>query len=228
MRTLCIATHRCNTALTVPTDHVHTHAHTQNRVATPTGFTLESSGSGDDVFTIMPATFEPGKKGPFHLSVVCDAEFRLTRDRGGGQRASVVGSAAAAAGATGSATGASSGADGAAGSSSSKHHKGGSSRHSAKQPSSTATAVAPAPVATTAALAATTTTAVAATAVTGATTVSAAATSALIDGVAPLPSLHKQPSANAAATLGVVTSPFANTAVAAGVSTRRGSPGGMR
>jgi hypothetical protein len=193
-------------------------------VATPAGFTLESSGSGDDVFTIMPATFEPGKKGPFHLSVVCDAEFRLTRDRGGGQRASVVGSAAAAAGAT-SGTAVSSGADSAAGSSSSKHHKGGSSRHSAKQPSSTAAAaaVAPAPVATA------TTAAPAATAVAPAASasVSATATSALIDGVAPLPSLHKQPSASAA-TLGVVTSPFANTAVAAAVSTRRGSPGGMR
>jgi hypothetical protein len=202
------------------------HKHTHNRVATPAGFTLESSGS-DDVFTIMPATFEPGKKGPFHLSVVCDAEFRLTRDRGGGQRASVVGTAAAAAaagtgGTGGTASASASASDGAAGSS--KHQKGASSsgrRPSTKQPSPTAAAVAPAPVATTTATAATT-------AATASASSTVAATSAAVDDVAALPSLHKQPSATAAATLGVVTSPFANTAGAAGVSTRRGSPGGMR
>ena len=52
-------------------------------VSTPTNFFLEplaDDGSGNDVYTIMPATFEPGKVGSFFLSVVADCEFMLKRD----------------------------------------------------------------------------------------------------------------------------------------------------
>ena len=52
-------------------------------VSTPTNFYLEpltDDGSGNDVYTIMPATFEPGKVGSFFLSVVADCEFMLKRD----------------------------------------------------------------------------------------------------------------------------------------------------
>ena len=52
-------------------------------VSTPTNFYLEpltDDGSGNDVYTIMPATFEPGKVGSFFLSVVADCEFVLKRD----------------------------------------------------------------------------------------------------------------------------------------------------
>ena len=41
---------------------------------------LTDDGSGNDVYTIMPATFEPGKVGSFFLSVVADCEFMLKRD----------------------------------------------------------------------------------------------------------------------------------------------------
>lgn len=49
-------------------------------VCTPTGFELEPLE--DEVYTIIPATFEPGKTGPFYLSVVSDSEFALHRDTG--------------------------------------------------------------------------------------------------------------------------------------------------
>ena len=48
-------------------------------VSTPTNFYLEPLAN-DEVYTIMPATFEPGKTGSFFLSVVADCEFALKRD----------------------------------------------------------------------------------------------------------------------------------------------------
>jgi len=36
----------------------------------------------DEVYTIMPTTFEPGKRGGFFLSVVTEADFVLHRDTG--------------------------------------------------------------------------------------------------------------------------------------------------
>eukprot|EP00752_Nemacystus_decipiens_P004063 g3721.t1 len=52
-----------------------------HEVSTPPGFMLDSN-SEDEVFTIMPATFEPGKTGPFFISIATDVEFSLRRDRG--------------------------------------------------------------------------------------------------------------------------------------------------
>lgn len=49
-----------------------------HEVSTPLDFILES-GSEDDVFTIMPTTFEPGKTGPFFLSIATDVEFSFRR-----------------------------------------------------------------------------------------------------------------------------------------------------
>ncbi|CAM9172987.1 unnamed protein product, partial [Ectocarpus sp. 13 AM-2016] len=48
-----------------------------HEVSTPPGFMLDNS-SEDDIFTIMPATFEPGKTGPFFISIATtDADFSL-------------------------------------------------------------------------------------------------------------------------------------------------------
>ena len=49
-----------------------------HEVSTPPGFMLENP-SDDEVFTIMPATFEPGKTGPFFISIATDVEFSLRR-----------------------------------------------------------------------------------------------------------------------------------------------------
>lgn len=49
-----------------------------HEVSTPAGFMLDSN-SEDEVFTIMPATFEPGKTGPFFISIATDVEFSLRR-----------------------------------------------------------------------------------------------------------------------------------------------------
>ncbi|CAN0081797.1 unnamed protein product, partial [Phaeothamnion confervicola] len=70
---------------------VPTHA-----VSTPAGFVLDGPPVGDEagggggggrreeVYTIMPATLESGKLGPFLISVVSDADFSLKRDNGTG------------------------------------------------------------------------------------------------------------------------------------------------
>jgi len=47
-------------------------------VSTPAGFELPGLESGE-VYTIVCATFEPGKMGPFVLSVTADADFSLTQ-----------------------------------------------------------------------------------------------------------------------------------------------------
>lgn len=49
-----------------------------HEVSTPLGFMLENNPE-DDIFTIMPATFEPGKTGPFFISITTDVEFSLRR-----------------------------------------------------------------------------------------------------------------------------------------------------
>ena len=49
-----------------------------NAVSTPAGFELPGLESGE-VYTIVCATFEPGKVGPFVLSVTADADFSLTQ-----------------------------------------------------------------------------------------------------------------------------------------------------
>lgn len=49
-----------------------------HEVSTPAGFMLDST-SEDEIFTIMPATFEPGKIGPFFISIATDVEFSLRR-----------------------------------------------------------------------------------------------------------------------------------------------------
>ncbi|CAM9946225.1 unnamed protein product, partial [Hapterophycus canaliculatus] len=49
-----------------------------HEISTPPGFKL-NCGSEDDLFTIMPATFEPGKTGPFFISITTDVEFSLRR-----------------------------------------------------------------------------------------------------------------------------------------------------
>lgn len=49
-----------------------------HEVSTPAGFMLDST-SEDDIFTIMPATFEPGKTGPFFISIATDVDFSLRR-----------------------------------------------------------------------------------------------------------------------------------------------------
>ena len=46
-----------------------------NSVSTPSNFVLEPLE--DEVYSIIPATFEAGKKGPFFLSVVADCDFSL-------------------------------------------------------------------------------------------------------------------------------------------------------
>jgi len=53
-----------------------------NSVATPKNFYLEPLPD-EEVYTIMPAIFEPKHEGPFMLSVTTDVEFQLKRDRGG-------------------------------------------------------------------------------------------------------------------------------------------------
>jgi len=53
-----------------------------NLVSTPTNFELEPLE--DEVYSIIPATFEPGKHGPFFLSVSSESEFTLQRDHGQG------------------------------------------------------------------------------------------------------------------------------------------------
>jgi hypothetical protein len=52
------------------------------QVSTPAKFTLRPLPD-DEVYIIMPTTFESGKKGSFFLSVVTDADFVLRRDSGG-------------------------------------------------------------------------------------------------------------------------------------------------
>lgn len=47
-------------------------------VSTPLNFELEPLD--DEVYTIIPTTFEPGNTGPFILSVVADSDFTLQRD----------------------------------------------------------------------------------------------------------------------------------------------------
>lgn len=50
-----------------------------HEVSTPPAFMLDNT-SEDDIFTIMPATFEPGKTGPFFISIATtDADFSLRR-----------------------------------------------------------------------------------------------------------------------------------------------------
>jgi hypothetical protein len=49
-------------------------------VATPQNFYLEPLD--DEVYTIIPATFEPEKHGAFFLSVASDSEFTLQRESG--------------------------------------------------------------------------------------------------------------------------------------------------
>ena len=46
-----------------------------NSVSTPNGFVLEPLE--DEVYSIIPSTFEPQKTGPFFLSVVADCDFSL-------------------------------------------------------------------------------------------------------------------------------------------------------
>jgi hypothetical protein len=53
-----------------------------NSVSTPAEFELPPLDN--EVYTITPCTFEPGKVGPFVLSVTADAEVIVTRDSGGG------------------------------------------------------------------------------------------------------------------------------------------------
>ena len=54
-----------------------------NSVSTPEGFRLDPLPD-DEYYSIMPATFDAGKKGPFFLSVVMDADFTLKLDKGDG------------------------------------------------------------------------------------------------------------------------------------------------
>lgn len=53
-----------------------------NSVSTPPDFELEPLE--DEVYSIIPATFDPDHCGPFVLSVTSDSEVRLTRDVGRG------------------------------------------------------------------------------------------------------------------------------------------------
>jgi hypothetical protein len=46
-------------------------------VGTPEGFMLQPLPDGE-VYSIMPTTFDPGKKGSFFLSVVTDVDFSLS------------------------------------------------------------------------------------------------------------------------------------------------------
>jgi len=50
-----------------------------HEVSTPGNFYLDPLRD-DDVYTIMPCTFEPGKKGTFFVSIMTDAEFSLKRE----------------------------------------------------------------------------------------------------------------------------------------------------
>ena len=50
-------------------------------VGTPEGFMLAPLPEGE-VYSIMPCTFDPGKKGSFFLSVVTDVDFTLTSASG--------------------------------------------------------------------------------------------------------------------------------------------------
>ncbi|CAM9418138.1 unnamed protein product [Chrysoparadoxa australica] len=54
-----------------------------NEVSTPQDFTLEVLGGKgeDDIFTIIPSTFEPGHHGPFFLSVMTDVDFSFNKAR---------------------------------------------------------------------------------------------------------------------------------------------------
>ena len=51
-----------------------------NMVSTPLGFELEPLE--DEVYTIIPATYEPGKTGSFFLSVTSERDFTLVKDSG--------------------------------------------------------------------------------------------------------------------------------------------------
>ena len=53
-----------------------------NSVSTPEDFKLPPLGT-NDAYVIVPATFDPGHKGGFFLSVVCDGEFSFKLDKGG-------------------------------------------------------------------------------------------------------------------------------------------------
>uniref|UniRef100_A0A7S3Y2S7 Uncharacterized protein n=1 Tax=Heterosigma akashiwo TaxID=2829 RepID=A0A7S3Y2S7_HETAK len=50
-----------------------------HQVSTPENFYLDPLPDGK-AYTIMPATFEPKKKGPFFISVVTDVEFTLKKE----------------------------------------------------------------------------------------------------------------------------------------------------
>ena len=67
-------------------------------VSTPEDFILNPLPEGE-AYTIMPATFDSGKKGPFFLSVITDVDFSFTfagkkdgKEGGGGRRVSRIGS----------------------------------------------------------------------------------------------------------------------------------------
>eukprot|EP01029_Cantina_marsupialis_P002109 TRINITY_DN11923_c0_g1_i1.p1 TRINITY_DN11923_c0_g1~~TRINITY_DN11923_c0_g1_i1.p1 ORF type:complete len:880 (-),score=260.12 TRINITY_DN11923_c0_g1_i1:119-2758(-) len=51
-----------------------------NEVSTPDGFMLEALPD-NDVYTIVPATFNPAHKGSFFLTVACDSKFSLRKER---------------------------------------------------------------------------------------------------------------------------------------------------
>jgi len=50
-----------------------------HQVSTPENFYLDPLAD-DKSYTIMPATFEPNKKGPFFISIVTDVEFSLKKE----------------------------------------------------------------------------------------------------------------------------------------------------
>jgi hypothetical protein len=54
-----------------------------HNVSTPQNFVLDPLAD-DEVYCIMPATFEPGKTGSFFLNVVTEADFSLKVDKGEG------------------------------------------------------------------------------------------------------------------------------------------------
>ena len=54
-----------------------------HQVQTPMSFRLPPPAPEEnDVYTIVPTTFEPGKKGPLFLSVISNKEFTLKKDTG--------------------------------------------------------------------------------------------------------------------------------------------------